>query len=123
MFREAIQSVVDRIDGGVAGVLMGFDGISVEGYQAVGPEVDPQAKDINEVGMELAHVLTQVRRAAESLEVGVLDEVTVKAEKLTVVVRLLNEEYFLACAVGPGGNVGKARHLLRITAPKIVAEL
>lgn len=118
MFREAIQSVVDRVEGGLAGVLMGFDGISVEGYQAPARDTD-----IDTVGMELAHVLTQVRRAADSLQVGVLDEVMVHAEKMTVIVRLLNQEYFLACAVGPGGNVGKARYLLRVAAPKIVAEL
>ena len=30
MFREHIQKVVDRLDGCVGGVVMGFDGIAVE---------------------------------------------------------------------------------------------
>jgi hypothetical protein len=38
-------------------------------------------------------------------------------------VRALNEEYFLAFAVRPSGNFGKARYVLRVLAPKFQAEL
>jgi predicted regulator of Ras-like GTPase activity (Roadblock/LC7/MglB family) len=122
MFRESLQRVVDRVDGGMAGVLMGFDGISVEAYSRPRDATDA-GTDITTVGMEFAHVLTQMRRAAELLEVGGLGEVTLTTEKLAVVVRVLNEEYFLACALAPGGNLGKARYLLRVAAPRIQAEL
>ncbi len=118
MFQESIQKMVDRCDGGVAGILMGFDGISVESYTR-----SDGGPDIQTVGMELAHVISQVRRAAELLEVGALHEVTVQAETLTVVVRALNEEYFLACALRPQGNLGKARYLMRLLAPQILLEL
>jgi predicted regulator of Ras-like GTPase activity (Roadblock/LC7/MglB family) len=120
MFRESLQKLVERVEGGVAGILMGFDGISVESYTR---PADQTSTDIQTVGMELAHVIGQVRRAAELLEVGKLDEVTLRAEKLTVLVHALNSEYFLAFALGPRGNFGKARYVLRLTAPKIQAEL
>jgi predicted regulator of Ras-like GTPase activity (Roadblock/LC7/MglB family) len=120
MFREVLQKLVERVDGGLAGILMGFDGISVEAYTRPTAAGDT---DIQTVGMELAHVIGQVRRAAELLEVGKLNEVTVRAEKLTVIVHALNEEYFLAFAVGPNGNFGKARFALRTVAPQIQAEL
>lgn len=118
MFRETIQKVVDRVDGGLAGVLMGFDGISVDAY------TKPQSPtDINTVGMEFAHVLGQIRKAAELLEVGQLDEVSLSTENLRVAIRVINEEYFLACVLSPSGNLAKARYLLRISAPAIKAEL
>jgi predicted regulator of Ras-like GTPase activity (Roadblock/LC7/MglB family) len=119
MFREVLQKLVDRVDGGVAGILMGFDGISVEAYTR------PVEKDtdIQTVGMELAHVIGQMRRAAELLEVGKLQEIVMRAEKLTVIVRALNEEYFLAFAINAKGNFGKARYVLRLVAPQIQAEL
>lgn len=118
MFRETIQKVVDRVEGGLAGVLMGFDGISVDAYTR------PAAKtDINTVGMEFAHVLGQIRKAAQLLEVGSLDEVSLTMQNLRVVIRVLNEEYFVACVLGPSGNLAKARYLLRISAPAIQAEL
>jgi predicted regulator of Ras-like GTPase activity (Roadblock/LC7/MglB family) len=119
MFRESLQKLVERVDGGVAGILMGFDGISVEAYT----RPSEAGTDIQTVGMELAHVIGQVRRAAELLEVGRLGEVTLKADKLVVVVRALTDEYFLAFALRPTGNFGKARYVLRVLAPKIQAEL
>jgi predicted regulator of Ras-like GTPase activity (Roadblock/LC7/MglB family) len=121
MFRESIQKLVERVDGGVAGILMGFDGISVEAYTR--PQPEGQATDIQTVGMELAHVIGQVRRAAELLEVGGLTEVTLRAEKLVVLVRALSDEYFLAFALRPDSSFGKARYALRVLAPKIQAEL
>jgi predicted regulator of Ras-like GTPase activity (Roadblock/LC7/MglB family) len=118
MFRDNLQKMVERVDGAVAGILMGFDGISVESYaRGVG---NP---DIQTVGMEFAHVLTQVRRATDALEVGGLRELMVKADNLVVLVHVLNAEYFVACAIRPEANSGKARYLLRMLAPQIQSEL
>jgi predicted regulator of Ras-like GTPase activity (Roadblock/LC7/MglB family) len=122
MFRDSLQKLVERVEGGVAGILMGFDGISVEAYTRP-PSADSEPTDIQTVGMELAHVIGQVRRAAELLEVGTLTEVTLRADKLVVIVRALNEEYFLAFALQPQSSFGKARYALRALAPKIQAEL
>ena len=128
MFRDSLQKLVERVEGGVAGILMGFDGISVEAYtrphETIGGTIGGgPGSDIQTVGMELAHVIGQVRRAAELLEVGRLSEVTVRADKMVVLVRALNDEYFLAFALRPAGNFGKARYVLRLLAPKIQAEL
>jgi predicted regulator of Ras-like GTPase activity (Roadblock/LC7/MglB family) len=125
-FRESIQKLVDRLEGGVGGVLMGFDGIAVDSYvrQAGARAADgkpvPEAQTI---GMELAHLIAQVRRAAEALEIGALHELTLRTERLTVLVHVINKDYFVVCAVLPTGNMGKARYLLRLTAPKLEAEL
>jgi predicted regulator of Ras-like GTPase activity (Roadblock/LC7/MglB family) len=128
MFRESLQKMIDRLEGGVAGILMGFDGISVESYtrsngpgNGVGNALG--SADIQTVGMEMSHIIGQVRRAASSLEIGGLSEVTFQADKLAIVVRVLNEEYFVAVAVRPEGNFGKARYLLRMLAPQIQSEL
>jgi predicted regulator of Ras-like GTPase activity (Roadblock/LC7/MglB family) len=118
MFRENLQKMIDRVDGGVAGILMGFDGISVDAYARAGT-----SPDIQTVGMELAHVISQVRRATQALEVGGLREVMVRAENLVVLVHVLNNDYFVACAVRPEANTGKARYLLRLMAPQIQSEL
>jgi predicted regulator of Ras-like GTPase activity (Roadblock/LC7/MglB family) len=119
MFRESLQRMVDRLAGGVAGVLMGFDGISVESYTKDGEE----NLDIQTVGMELAHAIVQMRKATKNLEVGPLRELTLKAGNLVVMIHLLNEEYFIACALKPEANFGKARYLMRLLAPQIQAEL
>jgi predicted regulator of Ras-like GTPase activity (Roadblock/LC7/MglB family) len=123
MFRESLQHMVDRLAGGVAGILMGFDGISVDSYTKEGQAEGEGGIDIQTVGMELAHAVGQVRKAAEQLDVGQLHELTLKADKLVVLVCLLNDEYFIACAVKPEASFGKARYLMRLLAPQIRAEL
>ncbi|MBT8452182.1 MAG: hypothetical protein KJO40_09480 [Deltaproteobacteria bacterium] len=118
MFKEILQDLVDRTDGGVAGLLMASDGIAVDQYsKGDGPF------DIEAVGMEYSVVLKGVQRAGEMLDTGETNEVSVQTERLTTVVRMLTEEYFVALAVAPGGNVGKARYLLRTSAPKLLENL
>ena len=118
MFREPLQKVVDNTEGGIAGLVMGFDGISVEAYTRQGQQID-----INTVGMEFSFILGQIRKAASVLEIGDVNEVTIRAEKLTIVIRVLSSEYFLALALTPEGNFGKGRYLMRVVAPKLQAEL
>jgi len=118
MFKEVLQEVVDRTEGGVAGLLMGFDGIPVEHYVR-----EENAVDVDTVGMEYSVILKDIRRAATMLEAGDANEVSVRADKLTTVIRLLNDEYFMAVTLRPDGNFGKARFLLRTHAPKLLPEL
>jgi predicted regulator of Ras-like GTPase activity (Roadblock/LC7/MglB family) len=118
MFKEALRDVVEHTQGGQAGLLMGFDGIAVESHIRDGAEIN-----IETIGMELSVVLKSVMRALESVQAGSTAEVAVQAEKLTLIVRVLNSDYFLALALAPDGNYGKARFLLRLAAPKILSAL
>lgn len=97
---------------------MGFDGIAVESFSK-----DQQKTDIQTVGMEFSYILTQVRKAAETIDAGSIEEVTIRTGSMTLIIRVLSRDYFVALAVAPSGNSGKGRYLLRVTAPKIQAEL
>ncbi len=118
MFQESLKRLVAETDGAVAGLLMGFDGIAVDSFSATGSDVD-----ITTVGMEFSFILTQVRKAAEILEVGGVQEIAIRCEKLTILIRVVNQDYFVALAVKPEGNYGKGRYLLRMVAPKLQIEL
>jgi predicted regulator of Ras-like GTPase activity (Roadblock/LC7/MglB family) len=122
MFQESLQRIVDNVEGGIAGLLMGFDGIAVDSYTR-DRSAQPGPMDIQTVGMEFSFILTQVRKAAEALEIGGVQEIAIRAEKLSVIIRVLNQDYFLALALDETGNFGKGRYLLRVTAPKLQAEL
>ena len=118
MFKEILQDLVDRADGGVAGLLMASDGIAIDQYsKGDGPF------DIESVGMEYSVVLKGMQRASEMLDAGSTKEVSVETERLTTVVRMLSDEYFVALALEPKGNVGKARYLLRVSAPQLIENL
>ncbi len=53
---------------------------------------------------------------------GSLGEVALNAEKLTLVMRMLSDEYFFAILLSQQGNLGKCRFLMRMATPKLVDE-
>lgn len=118
MFRVALSKIVENCDGAMSAVLMGFDGIPVDTHS-----VPTDGFDMESVTAELCAVLGQVRRAAEILHVGALDEIAIRSERLTYLVRVLTEEYFVGLAMAPHGNLGKGRFLMRLAAPELRAEL
>ena len=118
MFAETIKKVVDNVDGGIGGVIMGLDGISVETYMR-----DPTRLDINTIGMEFSFILSQVRKATDSLQVGNCEELSVRADRLMLVIRMLSPQYFFAIALSRDGNFGKCRYLMRLATPALTAEL
>jgi predicted regulator of Ras-like GTPase activity (Roadblock/LC7/MglB family) len=118
MFQSVLREVVEQTEGAVASLLMGFDGITVDSYTS-----SSNVLNIETVGSEYSVVLAQIKQAAEMLDLGPANEVAVQAENLTTVIRLLNEEYFVALTMLPSGNFGKARYLLRREAPRLLEHL
>jgi len=118
LFAETLRKLVDNVDGGIAAVIMGLDGIPVETYVRQQDRVD-----VNTVAMEFSFILTQVRKAGDSLAVGSLEEMVVKAQRLLLVCRMISPQYFVAIAITPEGNFGKARFLARLATPTLVAQL
>lgn len=117
-FREHLQHVCNSVDGAVACSLMGVDGIEVDTAVHDGGELD-----LKSLLVEYSGVLRGAREAAETHAAGGVAELSISTEKLTAVARLVSPEYFMVVALTPGGNVGKARYLLRVTAPKLLSEL
>jgi predicted regulator of Ras-like GTPase activity (Roadblock/LC7/MglB family) len=117
MFREALRNIVENTDGGVAGLIMDSEGISVEAY------AKDDSLDITTIGIEFGVVLGSIRRAAESLEAGEPREGAVATERMVTLIRTLGDNYFLALALRPEGNLGKGRFLMRTAAPTLLAEL
>jgi predicted regulator of Ras-like GTPase activity (Roadblock/LC7/MglB family) len=118
VFAETLKKVVDNIEGGIAAVIMGLDGIAVDSYVKLDDRVD-----VNTVAMEFSFILGQVRKAGDSLAVGSLEELSVKAQRLLLVCRMLSAQYFIAIVMAPEGNFGKARYLARLAQPALVAQL
>ena len=117
MFKEAIRDVVEGTDGGLAGILMDFEGIAIDSY------VKGDTLDINAVGAEYSVILKSILRATESLEAGGAREIAIQSDKVTTLIRILTDEYFLALTLTPDGNFGKGRYLMRTAAPKLIEQL
>src|SRR5512139_3148690 len=117
-FLTHLESVVNQVDGAVACSIMGFDGISVETHQKGSIDDDV---DLQNTWVEFANVLSQAKNAAELLKTGDITELSINTDKVITLMRMVSPEYFLVLALKPDGNYGKARYVLRITAPRVKA--
>ncbi len=117
-FREHLQDVCQGVEGAVACSLMGVDGIEVDTHVAAEADVD-----VKTLLVEFSGLFRSAREAAGAQGAGGVAELAMYADKLWTVARLVSPEYFMAVALRPDGNLGKARYLLRITAPKVRSEL
>ncbi len=117
IFNDLLRSVVEGTPGGLGAVLMGMDGI------AIGEHVTSRGFPVQTVGVEYASAIKNIRSATRSLDAGDLDEVSIRTPSAVFLLRLIAGEYFVAMALSPGGNAGKARYLLRLAAPALAREL
>ena len=118
-FKEELEGICGRVDGSYAASLMGFDGISIE---TVTPK-PPDGVELQTLLIEYSSILSQIKTAAESLQMGKASEVSIRTEKLLAVARLLTPDYFMVLALGPEGNLGRARYELRVAGPRVAKEL
>lgn len=118
MFKEILERLVTECSGGVGAVLMGYDGIGIDQFL-----VEEQALDLNLVGIEYSNVVKDIRNAAEVLELGNLQEVSIKTELYYVILHALSAEYFVALLVERSGNFGQGRYLVMRDAPALRAAL
>lgn len=117
-FRELLQQVVQNVDGAVACSLMGVDGIEVDSHH-----LDQPGLDVRTLLVEYSSLFRIAHEAAAAHQAGPVTELSVLTERLLMVARFVSPEYFMVVALKPDGNFGKARFMMRVTAPKLLAEL
>ncbi len=116
MFKEYLKELVSSVEGSVGAVIMGMDGIAVDEY------CEPEDDDIQLIGIELSSVVKEVNRASLSMETGTVGEIMVVCDKKPMIVRKINDEYFVALVLNGSGNLGKGRFKLRILVPQLSRE-
>jgi predicted regulator of Ras-like GTPase activity (Roadblock/LC7/MglB family) len=118
MFKEALQDLLRGLPGARSATVMGFDGIAIDSV-----DVDGATGQEQSAAIEVAAVASQLRRAAEGLGAGDVQEVALETDQQVTLLRPLTTEYLLAVTVGKDGYVGQARYRMRVAAPKLAAEL
>lgn len=107
MFSEILQRIVEETGGGIGAVLMGYDGIAIEQYFAPDEDLDLQM-----VVVEYSNVLKEIRKTADILSLGDMEEISIRTDRFIIVIRVLNDEYFVALVINRDGNFGKGRYLM-----------
>jgi predicted regulator of Ras-like GTPase activity (Roadblock/LC7/MglB family) len=116
LFSAILKDVVDGTEGALGAVIVGLDGMPVEEF-AVNSEMDFQSMVV-----EFSSFLKVIEKGSLASQLGSTEEVTVTTDKATIILRRLNEEYFIILAIRPIGNFGKGRFLLRISVPRLLKE-
>ncbi len=117
-FLEILKQAVDNVKGGIAGTIMAKDGIAIQNYVK-----DKAAYDMDSVGVEYGRILEATKNASSMLKLGEVEELSIAAEGSTVIIRLIDKDYFIAIVLGPEGNFGKARYYLKRAAAGVRKEL
>ena len=116
--RDTLRSIVENVDGGLAAMIMAYDGIPVDEVSVEQTEFDMQL-----LSVEYATVLKEIRRSVEVIKAGDMEEVSITTDRTCVAIRVLNEELFIVLIIKRDGNFGKGRYLLRLRSYEIAQEL
>jgi predicted regulator of Ras-like GTPase activity (Roadblock/LC7/MglB family) len=109
MFKEALQTIVEKTDGSLGALIMGADGLSVEKFFSE----EGDAENLDVAAAEFTSLIRSAMRSSRDLALGDLCEMVVALGKFTFVVRLFNQDYFAVLVIKPEGNLGRARYELR----------
>ena len=118
MFSEILQKIVEETGGGIGAVLMGYDGIAIDQFFSPDKDVDVQM-----VVVEYSNVLKEIRKTAEILSLGEMEEISIRTDRFILVIRVLNSEYFVAMIINRDGNFGKGRYLMTRESSNLIEAL
>lgn len=117
-FRKSLKELAESVNGGLAAIIMGCDGIAIDEYL-----LDGSPDDLPLLVAEYANLFNDIKRTAELLENGKMEEVSLATDSIRVLIRVISEEFFLVLVLAADGNYGKGRYLCSLAALKFRDEL
>ena len=118
MFKEMLETIIERTEGSLGVLIMGTDGIAVEKVLA---EAGNDA-NLDVAAAEFTSLVRGAQRAGSDTGLGNLRELVIAIEKAVVVMRMLTRDYFVVLAINPEGNLGRGRFELRKAELKLAKE-
>ncbi|MEW6109199.1 MAG: roadblock/LC7 domain-containing protein [Nitrospirota bacterium] len=115
-FLEVLKETVDRVDGAVSAMIIASDGIPVQEYST------ERLIDLTGLGAEASAMIRDIGYASENLRLGEAREFSIISDMCGIIMRKINNDYYLALVIKPEGNYGKGRFILKNTVPKIEGE-
>jgi len=109
MFRELLETILERTEGSLGALIMGTDGIAVE--KVLGEAGKDANLDI--ATAEFTSLIRGAQRAGTDLGLGNLRELVVSFDDSTFLMRLLSRDYFVVLVMTSEGNLGRGRFELR----------
>lgn len=115
-FLEVLKETVAKVEGAVSAMIIASDGIPVQEYAA------ERLIDLTGLGAEASAMIRDIGLAAENLGLGQAREFSIISDTCGIIMRKINNDYYLALVIKPEGNYGKGRFVLKTTVPRIEGE-
>jgi predicted regulator of Ras-like GTPase activity (Roadblock/LC7/MglB family) len=114
-FETTLREIMEGSGGGLGIALMGSDGIPII---QLAPELEvgvsnPLGDDIGNAAVEFARILCEIQKVSDALNAGAMAETVITLARFQLLFRQVDDDVFLALALSPEGNAGKARYLIR----------
>jgi predicted regulator of Ras-like GTPase activity (Roadblock/LC7/MglB family) len=109
MFKEILETIIQRTEGSLGALIMGIDGIAVERSL----KTEGQEANLDIAAAEFTSLVRSAQRAGNDTGLGNLRELVISLDDAVMLMRLLGKDYFVVLALTPEGNLGRARFELR----------
>lgn len=116
--RNTLRDIVESVEGGLAAMVMAYDGIPIDEVCLEQTEFDMQL-----LSVEYATVLKDIRHTIEVIKAGHMEEVSISTNRTCVAIRVLTDELFVVLIMRRDGNFGKGRYLLRLKSFELAQSL
>lgn len=117
-YKDTLKIITGRVEGGLAALIMGYDGIAIDEYL-----VESSKFDLQLLSVEYSNLLKDIRKTVELLGTGSMEEVAIVTDLLRVIIRVINEQFFLVLVMTADGNYGKGRYLIQREAINLKSDL
>ena len=117
LLKSLIGEIVAQIPGALGAVLIDWEGEAVE------HESRMDDYELKVMGAHHGVILNSLRRAAERLDETSVEEVTIQAGNMTIMVIPVNKDYFLVISLEKQALVAQARAVVQAYFQKLKAEI
>lgn len=107
MFSELLDSIVNKVEGTLAAVIMGMDGIAIE------KRILDENINVESLAAEYTTALRLSSSSAQEVGMGVLQEYILSTENRIIIIRMITPDYFVLLLLAREGNIGRARFELK----------
>ncbi|MCK4910509.1 MAG: hypothetical protein KAR83_02655 [Thermodesulfovibrionales bacterium] len=115
-FTPTLKEAVQRVDGAVSASIIGIDGMPVEEYAV------EKIINLDDLSAESSQLMKNIDNAAQSLGLGDAGEFSIISDLCGIIMRKINNEYYLALIIRPDGNFGKGRFVLKTMVARLEKE-
>lgn len=115
--KETLEGLIDKVQGGIASVLISSDGEAIEYCSR------DKAFDIEWIGARYGLVFRDLSSTVERLGQGLIRSIVVELEKGNLVVNPIIDQFYLILFLHPEGNLGQGLHYSKMAAVAIEREL